>query len=295
MGATHLPVINPPRPVQVDLQALHRTLTDAISTHEVRADRLSRALYATDASVYQIVPLMVAFPASAADVSAAVRVCAAFGVPLTARGGGTSQAGQSIGPGVILDGSRYFGRVLEIDPDARRARVEPGCVLDDLNRATQPHGLQFAPDISTSNRATIGGMIANNSSGARSVLHGKTIDHVLGLQVVLSDASLVDLGPLTEPEVEDKCAREDREGACYRATRRLAAEHAAEIDRRFPRILRRVGGYNLDEFVPGRPRSRGGDGDGGGDGTGLFNLARLFVGSEGTLGVTVEATLKLVD
>ena len=151
----------------------------------MRYDRLSRALYATDASVYQIVPLMVAFPATAADVAAAVRVCASFGVPITARGGGTSQAGQSIGPGVILDCSKHFDRVLEINPIERWVRVEPGCVLDDLNRALKPHRLLFAPDVSTSNRATIGGMIANNSSGARSVLYGKTIDHVLELKTVL--------------------------------------------------------------------------------------------------------------
>ena len=180
-------------------------------------------------------------------------MCARFGVPITARGGGTSQAGQSIGPGVILDCSKHFDRVLEINPAERWARVEPGCVLDDLNLALKPHGLLFAPDISTSNRATIGGMIANNSSGARSVLYGKTIDHVLELKTVLSDGSLVHLRAArrsrsSRPDVPGT----DLEGACYRATRRLAAEHAEEIDRRFPKILRRVGGYNLDEFVPGR-------------------------------------------
>ena len=211
-------------------------------------------MYATDASVYQIVPLMVAFPATAADVAAAVRVCGRFGVPITARGGGTSQAGQSIGPGVILDCSKHLDRIVEINAEERWARVQPGCVLDDLNRALKPHGLLFAPDISTSNRATIGGMIANNSSGARSVFYGKTIDHVLELDVVLSDGSLVHLGPLDELEVEADVRAADLEGACYRVTRRLAAEHAEEIDRRFPKILRRVGGYNLDEFVPGPAR-----------------------------------------
>ncbi|MGP0064096.1 MAG: FAD-binding oxidoreductase, partial [Isosphaeraceae bacterium] len=274
----------------MDQRALHRALADAISTHDVRYDRLTRALYATDASVCQIVPLLVAFPANAADVSAVVEVCARFGVPMTARGGGTSQAGQSIGPGVILDCSKHFDRVLEINPEGRWVRVEPGCVLDELNRALKPHGLLFAPDISTSNRATIGGMIANNSSGARSVLYGKTIDHVLELKVVLSDGSVVDLEPLSDSEVEARCEREDLEGACYRATRRLAAAHAEEIGRRFPKILRRVGGYNLDAFVP-----RADEGSGVGGVQSAFNLARLFVGSEGTLGVTVEARLRLVE
>jgi FAD/FMN-containing dehydrogenase/Fe-S oxidoreductase len=288
MTKTELPVIDRPRPAPGDWQALRAALAEAMSTQDVRGDRLHRALYATDASVYQIVPLMVAFPANAADVAAAVRVCARFGVPITARGGGTSQAGQSIGPGVILDCSRHCDRVLEINAQERWVRVEPGCVLDELNRALQPHGLLFAPDISTSNRATIGGMIANNSSGARSVFYGKTIDHVLELRVALADGSLVDLGPLTDAQLGAKCSRDDLEGACYRATRRLAAEHAAEIDRRFPRILRRVGGYNLDEFVPGRIAQRAGADP-------RFNLARLLVGSEGTLGLTVEAKLKLVE
>jgi FAD/FMN-containing dehydrogenase/Fe-S oxidoreductase len=268
--------------------ALRQALADAISTHDVRCDRVSRALFATDASVYQIVPLAVAFPARAADVAAAVAVCRRFGVPITARGGGTSQAGQSIGCGVILDCSRHFDRVLDLDVAARWVRVEPGCVLDELNLVLRPHGLIFAPDISTSNRATIGGMIANNASGTRSVLYGKTIDHVLELKVVLADGSLVDLGPVDEPALEARCRRDDLEGACYRTTRRLAAEHAADIEHRFPKILRRVGGYNLDAFVRSIATAKSDAGP-------RFNLARLFVGSEGTLGITVEAKLNLVE
>jgi FAD/FMN-containing dehydrogenase/Fe-S oxidoreductase len=281
-----LPVIGQSGGGSVDLAALCEALAQATSTGDVRSDRVSRALYATDASVYQIVPLVVAFPSTAEDIAAAVRVCARFGVPITARGGGTSQAGQSIGAGVILDCSKHFDRVLEINPTERWARVEPGCVLDDLNLALKPYRLQFAPDISTSNRATIGGMIANNSSGARSVLYGKTIDYVLELKTVLADGSLVHLRPLNRHELEDKCARQDREGECYRVTRRLATEHREEISQRFPKILRRVGGYNLDEFVPPN-ESHHNDFS--------FNLARLLVGSEGTLGLTVEAKLRLVE
>jgi FAD/FMN-containing dehydrogenase/Fe-S oxidoreductase len=286
MSVTKLPVINQAQPTTVDVAALRDALARVISTHDVRCDRLTRAIYATDASIYQIVPLVVAFPASAADVAAVVKVCASFRVPITARGGGTSQAGQSIGAGVILDCSRHFDHVLEINATERWARVEPGCVLDELNLALKPYHLQFAPDISTSNRATIGGMIANNSSGARSVLYGKTIDHVLELKTVLSDGSLVHLKPLTELEVEARCAQVDLEGACYRATRRLAAKHADEIERRFPKILRRVGGYNLDAFVPPSESCRSNF---------IFNLGRLLVGSEGTLGLAVEAKLRLVE
>ena len=249
MATTDLPVIDQPKQPSAPIRDLHKALSEAIGTHDVRYDRLTRALYATDASVYQIVPLMVAFPGTSDDVAAVMRVCADFDVPITARGGGTSQAGQSIGAGVILDCSKYFDRVLEINPTERWVRVEPGCVLDDLNLALKPHGLQFPLDISTANRATIGGMIANNSSGARSVLYGKTIDHVLELKTVLSDGSMAQLKPLTGSEFELKCKQNDLEGACYRVTARLAAQHAEEIDRRFPKILRRVGGYNLDEFV----------------------------------------------
>jgi FAD/FMN-containing dehydrogenase/Fe-S oxidoreductase len=288
MSLSQLPVVESAEKTAVDLRKLHEALTSAISTHEVLRDRLSRALYATDASVYQIIPLAIALPASAADVQAIVRICGRFRVPITPRGGGTSQAGQSIGPGVIIDFSKHFNRVLEINTLERWARVEPGCVLDDLNRALAPDHLLFAPDISTSDRATIGGMIANNSCGARSVLYGKTIDHVLELKTVLADGSLVHLKPLSEADRSVKCAQDDLEGACYRTVWRLAEEHAEEIHRRFPRILRRVGGYNLDEFLSDR-EDRLGDADP------RFNLARIIVGSEGTLGVTVEAKLKLVE
>jgi len=288
MSSAELPVLDTIEPVVVDLRELHAALTSAISTKDVRCDRLSRALYATDASVYQIIPLMAAFPATPADVQAIVQICGRFRVPITPRGGGTSQAGQSIGPGVIVDFSKYFDRVLEINADERWARVEPGCVLDDLNRALEPHRLLFAPDVSTSDRATIGGMIANNSCGARSVLYGKTIDHVLELKTVLADGSLVHLKPLTDGELNAKCAQQNLEGACYRGVCRLARTHIDEIHRRFPKILRRVGGYNLDEFIPDRTDRL--------DGTDpRFNLARMLVGSEGTLGVTVEAKLKLVE
>ena len=143
MSVKELPVIDSSRLPAFEPRALYDALTRAISTNDVRYDRLSRALYSTDASVYQIVPLMVAFPATVEDVAAAVRVCAQFGVPITARGGGTSQAGQSIGPGVILDCSKHLDRVLEINSSERWARVEPGCVLDDLNLALKPHRLQL--------------------------------------------------------------------------------------------------------------------------------------------------------
>jgi FAD/FMN-containing dehydrogenase/Fe-S oxidoreductase len=275
--------------MSLDVAGLQAALAERVSG-EVRFDRLSRALYSTDASVYQIVPLGVVLPKTSADVVATVRECVRFGIPLTARGGGTSQAGQAIGPGIILDCSKHLHQILEINAAERWARVQPGCVLDDLNSAVKPFGLQFAPDISTSNRATIGGMIANNSSGTHSLIHGKTVDHVLELDVVLSDGGTVELRLLDQGMVAAKCGQQDLEGACYRKVRELVTTHADEIDKRFPKILRRVGGYNLDLFAGGS--KQGADGP---RSPAVCNLTPLFVGSEGTLGVTLEAKLRLVE
>src|SRR5713226_2932394 len=199
-----------PSKIRVDVASLHAALQAEVRG-EVRFDRLSRALYATDASVYQIVPVGVVLPKAEADVVASLRACARYQVPLTARGGGTSQAGQAIGPGVVLDFSKYMDGILEINAAERWVRVQPGCVLDDLNTALKPHGLQFAPDVSTSNRATIGGMIANNSSGTHSIIHGKTLDHVLELRVALADGSIVETRSLDEQALAAKSAQHDLE------------------------------------------------------------------------------------
>ena len=269
------------RKVNLPTSALERELDEQISG-EVRFDRVSRALYSTDASVYQIEPLGVVVPRSADDVVRAVTIARRHGVSITARGGGTSQAGQAIGSGLQLDTSKYFNRVLEVNVAERWAWIEPGVVLDELNAQLRPHGLRFAPDISTASRATVGGMIANNSSGARSVLYGKTIDHVLEQRVVLADGSIAHFRPLGSAELEAACAGDSLEASCYRTVRQLAGACKDEIDRRFPKVLRRVGGYNLDEFVdaptPARP----------------FNLAKLVVGSEGTLALVLAAKINLV-
>jgi FAD/FMN-containing dehydrogenase/Fe-S oxidoreductase len=263
----------------VDAEGLRAALAASIEG-EVRFDRISQALYSTDASVYQILPLGVVIPKTRDDVIRTIKICRQFGVSITARGGGTSQAGQAIGAGVQLDFSKYLHRVLTLEPEAQRVRVEPGIVLDELNAFLKPYNLLLPLDISTSDRATIGGMIANNSSGTRSVVYGKTLDYVLSLTAVLSDGSVVELCPVDSQQLAAKCAQTDLEGACYRVVQRLGTEHAAEIERRYPRILRRVGGYNLDEFVPGRQP---------------FNLSRLLVGSEGTLAIVLDATLRLVS
>jgi len=259
-------------------EALQRDLKAAIEG-EVRFDGLTRALYSTDASVYQIEPLGVVVARSRDDVVRTVEVARRHGCSITARGGGTSQAGQAVGAGLQLDTSKYFNRVLAINPAERWARVEPGVVLDSLNATLRPHNLRFAPDISTASRATIGGMIGNNSSGARSVLYGKTIDHVLELDVVLADGQVARFRPVTVGELDALCRGNGLEAACYRTVRQLAHDCREEVGRRFPKLLRRVGGYNLDEFI---------------DQTKPFNLAKLIVGSEGTLGLVVATTIRLV-
>ena len=259
---------------RVDVDALRRALQAQIQG-EVRVDRVSRALYSTDASVYRIEPLAVVLPRTREDLVRVVQICGQYRCPLTMRGGGTSQSGQAIGEGVVVDTSKYLNRLIEVNVEQRWARVEPGIVLDVLNAELRPHGLRFAPDVSTASRATVGGMMANNSSGARSVLYGKTIDHVLEQEVVLSDGSVVQFGPRP---ADYQPPHGTLEAACYAQVRTLATAHRDEIARRYPKVLRRVGGYNLDEFVD--PRAT--------------NLAKLMVGSEGTLGVVLSATINLV-
>ena len=259
----------------VDLPAFRRELEGGISG-EVRWDEISRALYSTDASVYRIKPLGVVIPRTREDIIHAVKVCHRFRCPITMRGGGTAQGGQSIGEGIQIDTSKYYNRLLEINAEQRWVRVEPGIVLDELNAQVAHLGMRFAPDISTASRATIGGMMGNNSCGARSVIFGKTIDHVLEQTVALSDGSVAQFHDMPRNEIPTGSSLEAQ---CYETVLRLARDHREEIDRRYPKILRRVGGYNLDEFVhPDGP----------------VNLAKVMVGSEGTLGVVLEAKLRLV-
>jgi len=257
---------------------LRQELEEQISG-EVRFDAVSLALYSTDASVYQIHPLGVVLAKSRDDIVRTVNIARAHGVSITARGGGTSQAGQAIGEGLQLDTSKYYNRILELNVPERWAIVEPGIVLDELNAQLKQHGVRFAPDISTASRATIGGMVSNNSCGARSVLYGKTIDHVLELDMVLSDGSQVHLRPLSRAELEAACQGDTLEARCYRTVRQVARDCAGEIEKRYPKVLRRVSGYNLDEFV---------------DEAKPFNLAKIIVGSEGTLGMIAAAKINLV-
>src|SRR5262245_4078030 len=182
-------------------QALERHLKKSIQG-EVRFDGATRGLYSTDASIYRIEPFGVVIPRTVEDVHIIVQIANEHRVPLVPRGGGTSLSGQSIGPGIIVDASKYLNAVVDIDPVQRLVRIQPGVVLDQLNRALEPHGLQFGPEVATASRANLGGMIGNNSAGARSIIYGKTIDHVQKLRVVLANGAAAEFGPCTVAELE---------------------------------------------------------------------------------------------
>jgi len=245
---------------------------------EVRADKATLALYAADASVYRQVPLGVVIPRHEADVMRTLALARENQLPILARGGGTALAGQACNAAIVLDFSKYMNAIRHIDAARGLAVVEPGVVQAQLNAAVASEGLFFAPDPSTKDRCTIGGMIGNNSCGAHSAAHGKTVDNVEALEIALYDGTRLSLGTGGEGEAFAAAVRGGREGEIYAATRALAERSADEIRRRYPKIPRRVSGYNLDELLPDRGP----------------NLARALVGSEGTLGVTLAATVRLV-
>ena len=245
---------------------------------EVRFDDYSRLLYSTDASMYQVEPIGVVLPRSKDDVRAVLELANRYNVPVLPRGGGTSLIGQTVNEAVVLDFSKHMNQVLEVNREELWCRVQPGVIQDELNAHVRPMGLLFGPDTSTSNRATIGGMSGNNSAGSHSIAYGKTIDHVLELKCLLADGSEIVLRDLTPAELEAKCRADGLEGQIYREVRRLVTQHADEIRARYPKLMRRVSGYNLDEFVKPQP----------------FGLHRLAVGSEGTLVAVVEMKMRLV-
>ncbi len=261
---------------------------------EVRFDETSRRLYATDASHYQVQPLGVVVPKTVDDLAVTVQIAAELGVPITARGAGTSLSGQSIGPGMVLDCSKYLNRVGEVDVTGRRVTVQPGVVLDQLNRELAPFGLMFGPDVATASRATLGGMIGNNSAGSRSIVNGQTVDHVRGLTAVLSDGTVGTFGPLSAHEYERKLELRTREGDAYRAAAAVVRDHGPEIVARTPTIQRKVSGYNLLSQCGARGAGRGVNGTPHPAPRPPHSLVPLLVGSEGTLAVTAGAELNLI-
>ena len=246
---------------------------------EVRFDSYSRALYSQDASIYSMEPAGVVLPKSVEDVQAVIEICNRNGVKVLSRGGGTGLSGQTVQEGaVVIDYTKYMHDVIEVNPEERWVRAQTGITLTELNRQIRSHGLMFTPDPSTASRATVGGAMGNNSCGAHSIIYGKTVDHVLAQDVVLSDGSLASFESVSGAGLEAKLRTGGLEGEIYRAVRDVAARAAPLVEERFPKVLRRVGGYNLD---------RVNDPD-------AVNLAQLMVGSEGTLAAVTSARLNLV-
>jgi FAD/FMN-containing dehydrogenase/Fe-S oxidoreductase len=255
-------------------------LAARLRTHtrgEVRFDAASRGRYATDASIYQVMPVGVFVPTDDTDVRAAIQVARELKVPLLPRGAGTSQCGQTVGACLVIDGSKHLRSVLALDVDAGTARVQPGLVLDQLNAQLKGHGLWFPVDVSTSAQATLGGMAGNNSCGSRSIAYGNMVHNVLGVHLRLADGAALHAGPVA--------SLSGRAAETARVVRALADTHRANIEAHWPHVMRRVAGYNLDIFHPQSERPYTGDGS--------VNLAHLFIGAEGTLGFTEALDLQL--
>jgi len=262
---------------------------------DIRADSYSRVLYSTDASIYQVLPHAVVLPRNTEELQAAVELAAKYRVPILPRTGGSSLAGQTVNAAVVLDLNRYLDSILEINAEEKWVRVEPGVVLDSLNVALGPHQLQFGPDPASSNRAAMGGIVANNATGSHSIVYGMTADHVLETNVFLSDGSAAQLGPVESDALQAKTRAGGLEGEIYRKLTQLlgSSAHQQTIRDATPRHWRRCGGYNLDRLIAGGPVHQKkivyhGEPDP------RFNLAQLLCGSEGTLGVMHDLKLRLV-
>ncbi|HQW02728.1 MAG TPA: FAD-binding oxidoreductase, partial [Saprospiraceae bacterium] len=244
---------------------------------DVYHDPLALGMYATDASIYQILPVAVVCPRDEADVVIAMQTARTFDVPILARGGGTSLAGQTVAKAIVIDFSKYMNSILLLDD--KTVVVQPGVIRHQLNHFLKSKGLEFAPDPATSSRATIGGMIANNSSGTKSILYGKTSDHVIELKVLLADGRIIRTKALTAEELQYKLDHAVEDHDLYAGMMGITVPLRDEVEEHYPKTMRRVGGYAFDDFLA----------------SGCGDLNRIIIGSEGTLGIILEATLKLVD
>jgi FAD/FMN-containing dehydrogenase/Fe-S oxidoreductase len=263
--------------LNVDAAALAAALKRELRG-EVRFDSGSRAMYSTDASNYRQVPIGVVLPRDVNDVIATVSLARQFGAPILARGGGTSLAGQCCNVAVVMDFSKYMNHVVELDPKQRFARVQPGIILDDLRNEAEKHNLTFGPDPATHTHCTIGGMIGNNSCGVHALMAGKTVDNIDELEILTYDGLRMRVGPTTEDELREIIGEGGRRGDIYRRLRDIRDRYADRIREKYPKIPRRVSGYNLDELLPENG----------------FNVARALVGTECTCVVVLEAKCKLV-
>jgi FAD/FMN-containing dehydrogenase/Fe-S oxidoreductase len=262
---------------EVDAERLAQRLRSHLRG-EVRFDTSSRALYATDASNYRHVPIGVVLPKDDDDVRATVAACRQFGAPIMARGAATSLAGQTCNVAVAIDFSKYMDRLLEINQSEQWARVQPGIVLDTVRNAATELGLTYGPDPATHNRCTLGGMIGNNSCGTHSVWAGKTVDNIQELRVLTYDGCEMTVGPTTDPDLDRIIAAADRRASIYAKLRQIRDRYSDLVRAKYPKIPRRVSGYNLDELLPENG----------------FNVARALVGTESTCALVLEAKLRLI-
>jgi FAD/FMN-containing dehydrogenase/Fe-S oxidoreductase len=277
--STPFPVLNNTHHPHENFSAAHELEQKlrATARGEVRFDTGSRALYATDASNYRQVPIGLVLPRDIADVEAAIAACREYGAPVLARGGGTSLAGQCCNVAVVLDFSKYMRSIQWLDAEKQLAQVEPGIVLDRVREAAEEHHLTFAPDPATHSRCTLGGMIGNNSCGVHALMGGKTVDNIHSLDILLYDGTRMTVGATTEEELSAIIAAGGRKAEIYAGLRHIRDRYAALVRQRYPRIPRRVSGYNLDELLPENG----------------FHVARALVGSEGTCATILGATLHL--
>jgi FAD/FMN-containing dehydrogenase/Fe-S oxidoreductase len=278
-----LPTIDrpPPRPLEeatdVDAAALAAALRREVSG-DVRFDDGSRALYSTDSAIFRRIPIGVVLPRHADDVEATLALCRQYGAPVLPRGGGTSISGNSCNLAVVIDISKYMNRILELDPDRKIARVEPGVICDSLRDAAEKFHLTFAPDPSTHNRCNLGGMIGNNSCGSHSMMGGRTADNIDELDVITYDGARMRVGPVGEEEINTIVAAAGRRGEIYARLRMLRNRYSDLVRERYPQIPRQCSGYNLDQLLPEKG----------------FHVARSLVGSEGTCVVALEAVCRLI-
>jgi FAD/FMN-containing dehydrogenase len=267
------------RSLNVDGVALDAELRRTVSG-EVRFDAGSKALYATDGSNYRQVPIGVVIPKSKQDVIETIAACRKFGAPLLSRGGGTSLAGQCCNVAVVIDWSKYLHNIVELNTEAKYARVEPGTICDTLRNAAKPHTLTWGPDPATHDHCTFGGMLGNNSCGVHAQMAGKAGENVLSMDIVLYDGTVMTVGWMDDRKLNEQIAQGGRTGTIYAQLRALRDRYAHLIKEKYPRIPRRVSGYNLDQLLPGAD--------------GRFNLARALVGSESTCVTILEARVQLV-
>lgn len=259
-----------------NLHELYRLLCQDLQG-DVHFDAPARHAYSTDASLYEILPKGVVAPKSAYDVVTAVTLARAYHLPITARGAGTGLAGGCLTQGLVIDTSKYLNKILEVNVEGGYCICEPGVVQDHLNKHLYPHGMCLGPDTSTGNRATLGGMLAANSAGARSLLFGSMADHILGIEIVLSNGEVLTLGPCDSATLQAKSTLHGQEGVIFRTIQDIRLHHRDEIRKHFPPLKRRVSGYALDTLLPDE----------------TCNIARLIAGSEGTLGIVTKMVVKI--